>query len=135
MIESEYSHDDATDQDTHLTSEDIGNVWGDWKSDDRTNGHDGREETDHSTIWVVEVVLPDIEGLKTVDHGTIVSVGGRGEDDEHQADVSLTKTWVLEPGDTWELAFRHAEGSLGWSLHCGGVVVVVIKVVVWCVMS
>jgi len=79
--------------------------------------------------------LPDVEGLETVDHRTIVTVGGRGEDDEHQADVSLTKTWVLEPGDTRKLAFRHAESTLGWGLHCSGDVVVLLKVVVLCVRT
>ena len=72
---------------------------------------------------MVEVVLPNLERLETVDHGSIVTVGGRGEHDEAQADVSPPERRVLVPGLGRELAAGEAEGTLGGSLHCvvGGV--------------
>ena len=64
-------------------------------------------------------ILPDGEGLETVDHGSIVAVGSRGQNDEAQADVGPTKTSILVPGPLWELAPSKAESALGWCLHCG----------------
>lgn len=73
----------------------------------------------------MEVVLPDLERLETVDHGSIVTVGGRGEHDEAQADVGLPQRRVLVPGDSRELTPGEAEGTLGRGLHCVDVGVVV----------
>jgi len=110
-------HDNATNHNTHSATKDIGGVWHAWKSDQRTDRHNSREQTQQRTAGVMEVILPDIEGLETVDHRSIVSVGGRGQDDEHQADVSPSETWISEPGDCGKLSVRKAEGASGWCVH------------------
>lgn len=97
-------HDDAANEDTHPTSKTVGNVRGDWKSAKGTDSHNAGEETEERSRGVVEVLLPDVKSLKTVDHGTIISVGSRGQDDKHQDDVVPSHAGVLVPGDLGELA-------------------------------
>lgn len=92
----------------------------------KLNIHDTGEQTEEGARRVVEVVLPHGERLQTVDHGAIVTVGGRGQDDEAQADVSPPERRVLVPGHSWELTPSKAESALGWGLHRGGSVVVAI---------
>jgi len=66
---------------------------------------------------MVEVVLPDIQRLKTVDHRTIISVGSGGQDDKHQTDVSPPESRILDPGDLGKFPVSETEGASGWGLH------------------
>jgi hypothetical protein len=61
--------------------------------------------------------FPDIEGLEAVHHGTIVTIGGTGDDDEHQTDVVSSQTRVSKPVDLGELASRKTEVAFGCGLH------------------
>ena len=63
-------------------------------------------------------ILPDVQRLETVDHGTVISVGGGSKNNERQADVSLAKSRVFVPGHRWELTPSKAECALRWGLHC-----------------
>jgi hypothetical protein len=61
--------------------------------------------------------LPDFERLEAVHHRTIVTIGGTGDNDEHQADVVSPQTSVSKPVDLGELASRKAEVTFSWGLH------------------
>lgn len=63
-------------------------------------------------------VLPWRKSLKTVDHGTIVTVGGTGENDEAQTDVGLPKARVGVPSHLGEFTSGKAEVTFSSSLHC-----------------
>jgi hypothetical protein len=71
------------------------------------------------SIWVVcrHTILPNCEGLKTIHHRPIVTVGGTGDNDEHQTDVVSPQTRVSKPVDLGELASRKTEVAFGWGLH------------------
>jgi hypothetical protein len=62
-------------------------------------------------------ILPDLERLETVHHRTIVTIGGTGDNDEHQTDVVSPQTGVSKPVDLGELASRKTEVAFGWCLH------------------
>lgn len=66
-------------------------------------------------------ILPDMKRLETVHHGSIVTVGGTGDHDEHQADVSPSQTRVSKPIDLWELLSRKTEVAFGCGLHVDSV--------------
>lgn len=49
------NHNRATNNDTPASAEDIGGVWDDRKRADRTDGHDGVEETTRACIRTLEL--------------------------------------------------------------------------------
>ena len=110
-------HDDTADYDTHTTTKAVSDVWDKWNSAYGTNRHDGVEYTEYGVRRVVEVVLPWRQCLETVHHRSIVTVGGRCEDDEAQADVSLSHGRVLVPCNARELASSQLKVVL---THVGG---------------
>lgn len=105
-------HDDAANEDTHPTSKAVGNVRGDWKRAEGADSHNAGEKTKERSRRVVEVLLPDVKSLKTVDHGPIVSVSCRGQDNKHQDDVVPSHARVFVPGDLGELAVRVSTRSI-----------------------
>jgi hypothetical protein len=61
--------------------------------------------------------LPDFKRLETVHHRTIVTIGGTGDDDEHQTDIVSPQTRVSKPVDLGEFTSRKAEVAFGRGLH------------------
>jgi hypothetical protein len=63
---------------------------------------------------------------ETVDHGSIVTVGGRGQDDEEHEEVETPQVLPLVPCDVGELLPGNPEEAGGprgiegrYSAHCG----------------
>lgn len=69
-------------------------------------------------------VSPWLQCLQSIDHAAIESIGCRRQDYEHEDNVRSSKTCVFVPGNFSELALRIAEGTLGWAIHAGGLLVV-----------
>lgn len=61
--------------------------------------------------------LPDLQGLETVHHRTIVTIGGTGDDNEHQADVVSSQSRISKPVDLGKFATRQAVVALSCGLH------------------
>jgi len=96
-------HDAETDHDGDFTTSPVGQEGGEWDSDNGTNRHDGVEETELRRGWL-EVVFPVVEGLETVHHGAVETVGCRDENDSREKKIELSETRFLVPGNLRKLA-------------------------------
>ena len=70
------NHDNTTNENTCAAPKNIGGIRNEWNSADRSDGHHGAHKTQSRAIGRAEVRLPVIEGLKTVKHRPVVTVGG-----------------------------------------------------------
>lgn len=52
----------------------------------------------------MEIVLPRGHALERVDDRAVITVGGRCEDDEHQAQIRLPQGRILVPSDLCTLS-------------------------------
>ena len=72
------------------------------------------------------MVLPVLQGLETIHHGAVISIGSGSHDHENESEVSPSQTWVLVPGNCRKVATRKGEGGNadhdGWRVcsECGG---------------
>lgn len=116
-------HDKQTDHDGQSSASPICEVWGDWNSNNWTNRHDGIEKTQSRGIWLdcsrknqltldslnsqrslkLTVVVPVFDGLETVHHGPIETVGCWYQDDSGEEEVELPQSRLLVPCDLREL--------------------------------
>lgn len=64
--------------------------------------------------------FPLRQTLQTVHHGTIITVGGRCEHNEQEADIEASHALLLVPCDARELLSRQFEGGLlgAVEIHC-----------------
>jgi hypothetical protein len=62
-------HENTTNLYTNLAASPIDQIRHHKKANKRAKTHRGVEQTKNGTSWVVEVLLPVGEGLKTVHHG------------------------------------------------------------------
>jgi len=92
------NHDTCTEEDGGAATETIREIRCEWVGSEGTNVLDGVEQTELSALGVVKVARPLGEGLETVHHGTIVSVGGRGDEKEEDAAIKPDQPGVLPPG-------------------------------------
>ena len=72
----------SADENGHSSSESVSEVWGKGETGNTTDRLDGVEDTEERTGGVVEVILPESDGLKTVHHRPVVPVGHRGDEEE-----------------------------------------------------
>lgn len=49
------------------------------------------------------VFIPSIDGLETVHHRSIETIGGRDQNDGTEKEVKLSELWELGPGDERKL--------------------------------
>jgi len=96
-------HDEETNHDGNSTSSPICEEWGEWDGDNGTDGHDGIEKTELGGCRL-EVVLPVVQTLETVHHGTVETIGSGNENDGGEEKVELSKAWFLIPGNCWKFA-------------------------------
>jgi len=109
-------HDSQTNQDGETTSTPISEEWRDWDSANRTSRHDGVEKTELSSIGM-EVLFPSWDGLETVHHRSIETVGGRDQDDSTEEEVKLPELRKFGPLDERELA--PTEDVVSWNSTAG----------------
>lgn len=69
------NHDDGSNANAPSSAHSVSNVGSDWQSEQRTQEHDTGEQALDGAGRVVHVVGELFEGQKTVDHGSIVTVG------------------------------------------------------------
>lgn len=92
-------HDDAADENTRSTAEEIRCVGNKGNGRQGTDGHDGVQDANLAALRVAEMILPGWEGLETVHHGAIISVfrpvSNCGLTGTHQAKPfwRLTRWW------------------------------------------
>lgn len=66
----------------------------------------------------MEIILPVDEGLETVHHRTVETIGGRHENDGREEEVELSKTRFLPPSNLWKLASTKDVTLVGrWRSH------------------
>ena len=64
-------HEEDTSADGKTTTETIRNAWGERKTTNTTNTHNGIEQPEETTAGVVEVILPVLNHLGTVHHRAV----------------------------------------------------------------
>lgn len=104
LEDSSEQHDGGTEDDTRLAAQTVRDVGSKWDGAEGTNGLDGVEETKVLCRGVSEVLLPALDRLETVHHGTVesVSIGSDQGDDQHE--VELDNVAMLPPFASMEHA-------------------------------
>jgi len=90
-------HDGSTEEDCSTTTKVIRAVRGEGVGTERANVLDGVQQAELSAGGVVEVVDPLRERLETVHHGTIITVGGGGDEEKNDAGIQFDEPGVLVP--------------------------------------
>lgn len=130
------NHDNTASHDSGLSAPVISEIW------DNKEGHNGTnvvhvdEDTKLAFVCVLrEKLLPFVHLLGSVDHHTIVSSGGRSNQQENNEEVELAQMRLLVPGNLFEsgsLSLGNVKSSLAgvdrrlrgdrlqklWSRHC-----------------
>jgi len=97
-LEDSSDQDDySTDDDTPFAAETVRDVGGNGDGAEGTDGLNGIEETEILVGGVVEIVLPVLDRLETVHHGTIETVGVRGDERDDEQQVEPDNVAVLPP--------------------------------------
>jgi hypothetical protein len=89
--------DGSTEDDTSFAAETVSDVGGQRDGAEGTNGLNGVEETEIFWLGVSKVSLPMGDRLETVHHGTVESVGIRGNQGDDEQEVELDDVTVIPP--------------------------------------
>lgn len=119
-LEDSTNHDNSgTEEDTGLASESISDIGRQRDGDEGTDGLNGIEQTEILGFGVVEVSLPVRNRLETVHHGTIETVGVRGDEGDEEQEVKLDNVAMLPPFASVQHALVNATRRSGCDTSIG----------------
>ena len=105
-------HDDRANKDTPAATQAVGNVGSNRQSEQGTEKHDSREKTLDATRRIIHIIFELLQREKTVNHGPIVTIGGRSQDNKEEEEIGLPQVWKLEPVDIGKIFAGHPKVAL-----------------------